>query len=303
MTASLWHLGAARIRPVHRAWFAIAATRLERADLSLLAVVVPPHPSIADCLFGAIESTNTSLEHQLQVLAQLPVEVLRHQLGETWQSAPMPAVLRGFLASPRAAEHLADAFGIYWAVAIEPYWTAMRSVLDDDIAHRASLLTEAGVQALFASMNTEVSLQGGVLYLDKRVDDEISLKHGLTLVPSVFVWPKVIFAQPVGDAAGSLTYPARGVGKLWDSQSRDAPNGYLGALLGRSRASILAALDNPLCTLELSLRLGQSSPAVSQHLSVLRQSGLVMSWRSGRRVLYQRTPLGTTIANDINLPD
>jgi DNA-binding transcriptional ArsR family regulator len=36
-------------------------------------------------------------------------------------------------------------------------------------------------------------------------------------------------------------------------------------------------------------------PAVSAHLGVLRRAGLLTSWRAGRRVLYQRTPLATSI--------
>jgi len=48
-------------------------------------------------------------------------------------------------------------------------------------------------------------------------------------------------------------------------------------------------------TTDLAGQLGQSSAAVSEHLAVLRRSGLVTSWRSGRRVLYQRTPLATSI--------
>jgi DNA-binding transcriptional ArsR family regulator len=34
---------------------------------------------------------------------------------------------------------------------------------------------------------------------------------------------------------------------------------------------------------------------VSQHLSVLRRNGLVISWRAGRRVLYRRTDLAASI--------
>jgi DNA-binding transcriptional ArsR family regulator len=42
-------------------------------------------------------------------------------------------------------------------------------------------------------------------------------------------------------------------------------------------------------------RIGQSPPSISQHLSVLRRSGLVTSWRSGRSVLYRRTTLASSI--------
>jgi DNA-binding transcriptional ArsR family regulator len=56
-----------------------------------------------------------------------------------------------------------------------------------------------------------------------------------------------------------------------------------------------SAPSRPGSTTELALELGQSPPAVSAHLSILRRCGLVTSWRSGRRVLYQQTPLAGSI--------
>jgi len=96
--------------------------------------------------------------------------------------------------------------------------------------------------------------------------------------------------------APSLTYGARGVGTLWETDVREASDEEaLGALLGRSRAAVLTAVGLPRSTTELAVELAQSPPAVSGHLSVLRRCGVVTSWRSGRRVLYQRTPLATSI--------
>ncbi|MEV0713996.1 helix-turn-helix domain-containing protein [Asanoa sp. NPDC050611] len=44
-----------------------------------------------------------------------------------------------------------------------------------------------------------------------------------------------------------------------------------------------------LSTTDLSRTIGLSPPTVSSHLGILRRGGPVTCWRSGRRVLYQRT--------------
>jgi DNA-binding transcriptional ArsR family regulator len=87
-----------------------------------------------------------------------------------------------------------------------------------------------------------------------------------------------------------LGYGARGAGRLWDDAS--APSPSLAGLVGRSRATILGELDVPRTTTLLAGRVELSAPTVSAHLSVLVGAGLLTSQRTGRRVLYRRTPLG-----------
>jgi DNA-binding transcriptional ArsR family regulator len=63
------------------------------------------------------------------------------------------------------------------------------------------------------------------------------------------------------------------------------------ALASRPRREILAYLSkNPLTTTELSERFAMSTPAISRHLSVLENAGLVRSSREGQRVLYELVP-------------
>src|SRR5262249_60744242 len=57
----------------------------------------------------------------------------------------------------------------------------------------------------------------------------------------------------------------------------------------------LRAVALPKSTSDLAAELDQSMPAVSAHLAVLRRAGLVSSWRAGRRVLYQLTPLARSV--------
>jgi DNA-binding transcriptional ArsR family regulator len=60
------------------------------------------------------------------------------------------------------------------------------------------------------------------------------------------------------------------------------------ALSSRPRREILAYLSKTeLTTTELTERFGMSAPAISRHLSVLENAGLVSSERQGQRVVYR----------------
>ena len=60
------------------------------------------------------------------------------------------------------------------------------------------------------------------------------------------------------------------------------------ALASVPRRQIIAFLgQTALATSDLAARFGMSAPAVSRHLSVLQQAGLVSAERQGQRVLYR----------------
>jgi DNA-binding transcriptional ArsR family regulator len=60
------------------------------------------------------------------------------------------------------------------------------------------------------------------------------------------------------------------------------------ALASAPRRKILAYLaDTELTTSDLAERFAMSAPAISRHLSVLENAGLVSSERQGQRVLYR----------------
>src|SRR5262245_34694709 len=63
------------------------------------------------------------------------------------------------------------------------------------------------------------------------------------------------------------------------------------ALASRPRRQILAYLSRTeLTTSELATRFAMSAPAISRHLSVLENAGLVQSRREGQHVLYALVP-------------
>ncbi|MCX4821375.1 metalloregulator ArsR/SmtB family transcription factor [Streptomyces sp. NBC_01142] len=69
----------------------------------------------------------------------------------------------------------------------------------------------------------------------------------------------------------------------------------LNALIGRTRARILVTLTEAATTSILARRLSMAPGAVSQHLKVLSESGLVTRGRSGREVFYERSQLGDSL--------
>ncbi|MDF2707639.1 MAG: transcriptional regulator, partial [Nonomuraea muscovyensis] len=124
----------------------------------------------------------------------------------------------------------------------------------------------------------------GTLRLDGR---------GLVLIPSAFAWPYVFSGV---DAPGQhkLVYPMPGIGTLW-SQTPSEQHAHLAAVLGRARTLLLTELNSPASTTELAHRTSMTLSGVSQHLTALRQAGLLNASRSGRLVLYSRTDLANAL--------
>ncbi|MGZ4753128.1 MAG: ArsR/SmtB family transcription factor, partial [Oryzihumus sp.] len=91
-----------------------------------------------------------------------------------------------------------------------------------------------------------------------------------------------------------VSYPARGRGTVWEA-APDPGSPALVALVGAARAQLLDLLDRPATTTELAQRLAVTPSAVSQHLRVLRAAGLLNRARSGRTVLYLRSPLADSL--------
>ncbi|MEJ3746880.1 DUF5937 family protein [Actinomycetes bacterium KLBMP 9797] len=292
---SLYQLSSRRMPSPHRGWLEASRDGLRGVDMALLRAVVPSGAFVADFLFAAATDAS-AIDDQLRLVAETPAARIRADVAAVWERESVPAPARELCAEGTAgARRLADTLWRYWSVAIEPHWREIRAVLEDDLAYRAGRLTGGGVDALLSSLHPEISVRDEVLQIDKprhSVEHDLA-GDGLLLMPSVFAWPGLV-VDKAPDRPASLVYACRGVGTLWGGGSADdIGDDALGALLGHSRAAILNCLAAPRSTTELARELGQSAPSVSFHLSVLRRSGLVTSWRSGRRVLYRRTPLAS----------
>jgi DNA-binding transcriptional ArsR family regulator len=170
----------------------------------------------------------------------------------------------------------------------------MHGVFEDDIAYRCARATETGLFGVFSDLHADVSVEDDLLQVSWA--DTVAPTADacvLTLTPSVFAWPGILLSQD-GERV-QVTYTARGVGRVWEDLGPRRLPRAVAALLGRSRSAILLLLAVPMSTTQVARTLDQSPAAVNRHLSILRNNGLVTSWRSGRNILYRRTALASSV--------
>lgn len=289
---SLHQVHSGNVHPLHRGWYAEASEGLRRVDSDLLRSVIHPGNHLADFLFAGASGIETTIEDQLHLVATWPPEQFLTELERTWRAVGANPTARHLLEQAGAPQRVAIELERYWVEVLAPYWPKLRAALDADVAHRLERLARGGISALLSDLHPSMQATDDVIRIRGRDDRDVHGRRGLTLVPSVFAWPRlwVDLDQP------SLTYGVRGVGALWEGRPAEAAQqDAMADLIGRSRAEILLGLEAPRSTTEVARQLGLSAATVSAHLSVLRRSGLVTSWRSGRRVLYQRTALASML--------
>jgi DNA-binding transcriptional ArsR family regulator len=276
---------------LHQPWTEQARRLLAESSLDwgLLSDLVPvPTKVIAGFVSPPPSIPQPDLDLELASLRATPAAQVRALLDAL--PGPRPPGLDPLYIDPEAGLlRLTAIIREYWDLLLAPFWPRMLRLLDGDVLYRARRLTEGGTQRLFADLDPQVSWDNDTL----RVVNEYFRRQvplggrGLLLVPSVFAWPRV-FAKLDGPGQPTLRYPPRGVARLWERDRADLPRA-LAAVLGRSRALLLSELDTPASTTDLALRTGLSAGGVSQHLTALRDAGLVNAYRVGRFVLYART--------------
>jgi hypothetical protein len=163
----------------------------------------------------------------------------------------------------------------WFDVALSDHWPRLRALLQADISHRARCLAAGGTRALFSDLHPSVRWhEGGRLDLGIAYEAPVALdERGLLLVPSVFAWPGIyVVSDPPWQP--TLIYPARGTATAWEP-TRVPPPDALRRLIGPTRAAILHALQAPHTGADLAQALEVTPSAVSQHIAVLRDAGLI----------------------------
>lgn len=244
-----------------------------------------------------------SLEEELERLLSTPSRALRADLEYVGRHRPLPGWTRGLAAGdPAAVEGLAAAVRSYHRVAVAPYWRRITAALAADRAARTRQLGEGGIERVLGGLGPWARWRPPVL--EVRTAAPLSYDYhlrgrGLVLAPGAFggyvpcdpddEQPTLHYevgAGAVEDVPHPLAVAPPGGGGAYDS---------LAALIGHSRAAVLEVIADGVTTGQLARRVGLSPASASEHASVLRRAGLVVTRRSGRWSFHSLTALGAEL--------
>ncbi|HEX5298521.1 MAG TPA: DUF5937 family protein [Streptosporangiaceae bacterium] len=286
-----------RGRSYHQPWLQLVQPRAGRLDLAPLLAVLPRHGYVPDFLTPPPRTSRPALLDQLaQISAARPAQVAREleRCRDSVNHEQHRRLLTHLLTDPeRARDELAARLHAAWTTLVAPFWVRIRTLLDRDIDERSRTLARHGLRSALDELHPKIRWTKRGLSLADRTGRTVAIgERGFLLMPSAYLWPHVaaIIEEPWQP---TIIYPAAGIADLW--QAPATPPAALGRLLGRTRALILTALDQPLSTTALASATELSPAGVSRHLLALRDAGLLTTARHGHEVRYRRTELGSAL--------
>lgn len=269
-------------------------------DLGLLSAASPSQGHGPDFLWPTPSSPLTTIDDDLAHVQATDPHVVAKELTEharRLDPRDVPAELHDALASDPGTvrDTLVAQQRLAWQALVAPLWDRIRGLLDADITTRSRQLADTGLQGLFADLHRRATWRNDELHLSGFRHRTVDLRgRGLVLVPTAFGWPNLGIG-PTDDTATAppvLVYPMLGTARLWEPATQPVA---IARLLGAGRASVLAETLVPSSTTSLAQRVDLAPATVSQHLTVLRDAGLVSADRRGREVLYRQTVLATAL--------
>lgn len=293
LVMSLIVLRAPGSHALHLPWVRVTRQSAAGLDLRELFALVPIHGGTADFLAPPPASPLPGFAEELAAVRATPPSRVAADLAAV-PGLPETVLHRIAADPPAAISRLADTLQAYWDIALAEHWPRIQALLEADVLWRSRRIAIGGAAALFQDLHETITWNHGRLTAADPHQYTGSLAgEGLLLVPSLMSWPGV--RKMVEPYQPMLAYPARGVATLWETGTPPAPHA-LAALIGQTRAALLTALAQPASTTALARDLRVTPGAVSQHLSVLSEAGMVARSRVGRQVLYRRTRSGDMLA-------
>ena len=272
---------AARHQAGFRDW--LAADEVAAGLVALLAatkwfpdyVAIPPADGVRTRLADELAVVAAHTDEEVVAMTAPAVEAGWEQADPRW------------LSLGELGQRVAAALEQGWARFVEPDWPRRRVILERDIMYRAGLLAAYGWQHAVNDMAGKLSWVGddAIAFSHQDYPDRWIEEDGLIFVPYTAGGGQWTCERPPNYA---LVYPAWGVAAGQPAQGNDAAS----RLLGPGRARVLRQLAQPATSTQLASLLGLSLGTVSDHLAVLRDSGIVAGTRVGRTVVYALTDRG-----------
>jgi DNA-binding transcriptional ArsR family regulator len=276
--------------PLQLPWVRKVQSRLADLEWEVLSCLMNDRMGSPDFLTPPLSGPLTTYIADLEAIAVTDPGEAERQL------VAVNGYLPDAVAGPGALDRIVTAMEKYWRVMLEPYWPRMRTILEADVAYRGRVITLDGTAAMLNDLAPTIAYSHGRLRADQVSNpsrEEAVAGRGLVLFPTMF-GPGAVIPFDIGHRP-ELGYPARGQGGLWAMPARPSTSD-LGRLIGRERLRILILLGSrPRSTSDLAIELAVTPSAVSQHLQLLRRTGLVDSYRIGKQVYYQPSDLATTL--------
>lgn len=285
--ASLAALNQPTGRTVHRR-LAELRRQVDPHDLRLLTDVCGDHEWLPDFVTPQPDPSQSSepLDQIRRIVDIADMDVAAADLAELSERRTDSAVAS--MAADEVVRAVADALARYWTIVLAPLWARIEVIDQADIAHRSMRAATHGLAPTIDGLHERLDWHDDRIRIACSPSARTDVGQGIWLVPSVFRWPGLIVQ--FGTAVPVISYPARGAARLWDREAPRPPG--LDRLLGVTRARVLAEADLPSTTTALADTIGCAKATVSEHLAALSDAGLLHSWRDGRQVFYERTPLG-----------
>ena len=237
-------------------WIDEAQAALHDVELPLLNDLHHARSYIPDFLTPTPCSTRHTIEDDLNLVIDLPPEMIRTDIQTLIESDGETAIRRQFLAYPYEAKmQLIDELRVYWQRTLNHHWSRMSSVLDGDVLYRARKLALDGVEALFADLHPSLTYTGQQITIDKpncryACDLDLSLDgKGLQLVTTVLAdharlaayvdlqcaWGRVVAAGETGRRPVAGDYAGCGTSQDSQSASDSVQHRRTGAQIGTDR--------------------------------------------------------------------
>ncbi|MEU8326192.1 hypothetical protein AB0C33_48185 [Nonomuraea sp. NPDC048881] len=237
-----------------------------------------------------------ALSDELDALAALDTPPEEREFGgDLWRFSGVPGRPDLDMDPARFRRALADSMYVLFHRFLAPEWPGMRRRLETRLAAYQETVARIGLGSALSTLSPRLSWDGSGMVVAGGPPITVDLGgRGLLLHPISGASPRYLGIATTRDRRSSvLTVPMPDGGRqVLPSPAFDT----LAALVGRARARVMRAVGGHGCrTDELAGRLRVSASTASEHVTVLRNAGLIATRRNGQAVHHHLTSLGARL--------